>query len=339
MDLSKIADLKRAIRDSLDRPSTRVLSNPGDGVAVVRPATGRCILHNAAFVEGIHFDLIYTTPAEVGHRCLATALNKLAALGARVRHASLGVGLRPEQGEIFVADLFEGASRLARANNLDLIAEHAFPSPSFLIVTVTILAEPIPASKLREEPSAREGDLVCVTGYPGSSACGLSLLRRMGRAEANRYPKARDAHLCPQPRLRAGETLARVGGVTGLVELRNGLARDLNYLSELTGKGLVVAQESLPAAPFFERTAQFLGADPQTWILYGGEDTELLFTIKPSRMPALQRAMAANRVPLRAIGEVVSRRMRVQLRGSDGSLVPLLPMVWSDYARRSRRVS
>jgi len=317
------------MREKLGRPSKRVVQNPGDGMAVVRPSQGNLVLYNAAYVEGVHFDLLYTSAAEVGHRCLALALNHLVARGVCPRQASLGVGLCQDHGEVFVSELCSGASMLAKQVPLDLIAEHNFASPSFLVITISLLAEPYPKAKLIPANSIRTGDLLAVTGFPGSSAAGLTLLRRMGRGEADNFPEVRDAHVKPMPKTKAGKALAVSGIANSCIPLHQGLARDLHSWAEAAQCGILLDQKSIPVSPAIERVASFLGSDLSAWQLYGGEDTELLFSVSPKKVSTLT-------FPFQIVGEYRPKRERVRIHTLNGEVVPLLPMVWTDYARRAR---
>ena len=174
MNLSAQNELNRRIRETVNRKSSRVVQNLGEGTAILKPAKGQCVIHTEAMVEGIHFDLTYTTPSELGHRILAAGLASIAARGVKPLSASVSLGLRYEQGEIFVGEFFGGAARLAQSHKIDLVAENTFPSPSFLVVHLVILAESGSQKNLVSKTGAREGHSVFLVGTPGASAAGLT---------------------------------------------------------------------------------------------------------------------------------------------------------------------
>jgi len=327
-------DLKEQMRLELGKPSRRVIANFGEGGAVVCAPAGRLAVQSTLFVEEVHFDLSYTTPREVGHKALAVALSALAAVGAAPLYAVLALGLKQDQGEIFVAELMAGAAALARVWGIDLVAETSAASPSGAVITVTAVGQ---AEGGHFSPSgAKPGDHLLLSGPVGSSAAGLTLLKRLGRTEALKQQSAYRAHLLPEPRLAESAVLKATGAVTAMVDVRDGLTRDLYRLAEASRVGCLVDEGRLVIASDLLKIERNVQSDARAWALYGGEDFSLLYTVSPRHYSRVEQAMKRKKLPIAVVGSVTDSREKIRLKNLDGEVVPLLPKLWSHFARRSR---
>ncbi len=327
-------ELKEQMRLELGKPSRRVIANFGEGGAVVAAPSGRLAIQSTIFVEEVHFDLSYTTPREVGHKALAVALSALAAVGADPLYATIALGLKQDHGEIFVAELMAGAAVLAKHWAMDLVAETSGASPSGATICVTAVGQV--GGKHFSPAGAKPGDHLVLSGPLGSSAAGLTLLKRLGRTEALKHDSAYRAHLLPEPRLAESAALMAAGGVTSMVDIRDGLTRDLYRLIEASRVGCLVDEGRLVIAGDLLKIERSVQSDARAWALYGGEDFSLLYTISPKQYSRVEQAMKRKKLPIAVIGSITDNREKVRLKNLDGEVVPLLPKLWSHFARRSR---
>ncbi len=327
-------ELKNQMRAELGRPSRRVIANFGEGGAVLDSPRGRIGLQTTLFVEDIHFDLTYTTPREVGHKALAVALSALAAAGASPLYGVMALGLKQEQGEIFVAELMAGAAKLARTWDMDLVAESSTASPSGTTISVTVVGQV--AGRHFSPEGAKPGDLLVLSGPVGSSAAGLAVLKRMGRSEAFRHETSFRAHLTPAPRLAESAALVATGAVTALVDVRDGLTRDLYRITEASRVGALLDEGKLPITKELLKVERAVQSDARAWALFGGEDFSLLYTVSAKHWPKVQAALAKKKLPAAVVGEITDARDKVRLRNLSGEISPLLPKLWSHFARRSK---
>jgi thiamine-monophosphate kinase len=327
-------EIKEQMRAELGKPSRRVLANLGESGAVVAAPGGRLAVQTTLFIEDVHFDLSYTTPKELGHKALAGGLSALAALAAAPLYAVLAVGLKQDQGEIFVAELLSGAAALAKKWGVDLVGEASAPSPSGTTVSITVFGEA--RGKALTPRGAKPGDVLVLCGPVGTSAAGLSYLKRLGRPEAMKIPEAFRAHLLPEPKLAEARVLAELGLATAAVDLRDGLTRDLYRLTEASGVGCLLDEGNLPISPRLLQWERELSSDARAWALYGGEDYGLLFTVPAKHYAKVEQALRRKRLEAAPVGAIVPAREKVKLRTLTGEIIPLLPKVWSHFARRAR---
>ena len=286
-----------------------VLVGPGDDAAVIEPERGTLeVLTTDALVEGIHFDTRFVPPDAVGHRALAVNLSDLAAMGAHPRAALLSLMLPPATDVAAVDGLLDGLLELAATHRVALIGGNITRSPGPFIVDVTAIGAIRPRRVLTRS-GARPGDAVYVTGSLGDAAVGLRALQQavhdaMGTVHAC-APRGRERYLRPEPRVRAGMLLGRNRAATSCMDLSDGLADAVRQVCAASGVGMRIDADALPIGEEVRAWHREHGGDPIETALAGGDDYELLFTVKPAsrgRFRAVQQQLG--NLPITRIGEV-----------------------------------
>ncbi|MEJ2071739.1 MAG: thiamine-phosphate kinase [Syntrophobacterales bacterium] len=238
-------------------------------------------------MDGVHFDLAYTSLSLLGRKSLAVNLSDIAAMGGKPAYALLSLGWPPGRDLASALQFGEGLAACARNYEVTVIGGDTVSSTLGVAVAVTILGR-VPKTEMLRRSGAKLGDRVYVTGTLGDSAAGLEILRRKLDVDPSlREPLIR-AHLDPQPQMAAGRLLAQAGLATACIDLSDGVATDLYHICRLNGVGARVAAENLPLSPGVRPVARMLGKDPEELALQGGEDYQLLFTSSPaqaSRVP------------------------------------------------------
>jgi thiamine-monophosphate kinase len=306
---------------------------PGDDAAVVEPERGAFdVLTTDAVVEGVHFDRAFVPLAAVGHRALAVNLSDLAAMGARPRAALLSLVL-PESLDVTEIDhLLDGLLPLADAHGVALVGGNITRTTGPLVIDVTAIGSVKPRKVLTRD-GALPGDEVYVTGSLGAAAVGLMVLRanhRDGAAglagSAPAGPTDRAPHedecvaryLRPIPRVRAGVLLGRTRAATSAMDLSDGLADAVTQVAEASGVGMRIDAAALPLADGVRPWHAANGGDAIATAVSGGDDYELLFTVRPTQRGRLRGVRTElGDLPLTRIG-VVTRGRAVVLAGDAG---------------------
>lgn len=290
----------------------------GDDAAVLNLGGSEFCVTTDLMVEGVHFDLTYTSPHDLGLKAMAANLSDLAAMGALPRWGFISMGLPARPSRRLVESIFGGVMEMCRQYGLTLAGGDTVRAPQLLINLCLIGAAEKRSPVLRS--GARPGDAVCVTGVLGSAAAGLAWLRSGGAADAQEAAWAVAAHLRPQPRVEAGRILAQSERVHAMMDLSDGLATDLARLCDASQVKAKVEEKRLPLAEGAAALAEKLGADASEWALTGGEDFELLFTCTPEEVELL-RELLQDSQPGLAVTQVgkISKGRGVHLRRSDGS--------------------
>ena len=150
----------------------------GDDAAAIIPTPGMQTLVTAdMLVEGIHFDLTFTAPFELGRKSLAVNLSDMAAMGGEPRFALLSLAIPPDLPLEFLDHFMAGFTGCGKEQGVTLIGGDTCSSLSGFVISVTLMGEQS-SSRIVRRSGARPGDLIHVTGTVGDSALGLELLRR-----------------------------------------------------------------------------------------------------------------------------------------------------------------
>jgi thiamine-monophosphate kinase len=80
------------------------------------------------------------------------------------------------------------------------------------------------------------------------------------------------------PRLEIGKALGQSGLAHAMIDISDGVAKDLRHICDESGTGAFLQAASLPLSDELEQLASLADKDPVEWALHGGEDYELLFT-------------------------------------------------------------
>ncbi len=249
------------IRNSgrLGHRDREIIQSIGDDCAILRPNPNEDLVFTSDFtIEDRHFTLETHTAADIGHTALARSLSDLAAMGADPAFCLVSLALPAKLGSRWVDRFYQGFLALATKNKIELAGGDLARS-DHVIADVTCCGR-VPRGQAMLRSAAQAEDEIFVTGLLGASAHALVTGQDVS-----------GSHLRPEPRIRAGIALRRLGVRAGM-DLSDGLSLDLYRLCV---ESYVEANldSNLPIAP---------GATIEQ-ALHGGEDYELLFTA-PSRV-------------------------------------------------------
>lgn len=248
----------------------------GDDCAVLPPARHRQLLTVDPVIFGLHFDAA-VPPAAVGAKLLKRNLSDIAAMGGRPRAAVVSLCLDRSTRVSWLREFHRGLARTARRHGVALVGGDVAEAPGALIASLTLLGD-ADATRVLTRQGARSGDWIAVTGRLGGS---------LASGHHHRFT----------PRLAEGRWLAQRPEIRAMMDVSDGLAKDL---SALTPPGTRAALD-LTALP--RRRGCTVAA-----ALGDGEDYELLCAIGArADLPALQQAWRRRfpTLPLTVIGRFV----------------------------------
>jgi thiamine-monophosphate kinase len=318
MRLARVGELAllQRVRAAFHEKSRDVVAGIGDDAAVLR-FTGKNLLATSdMMLEGVHFDLRLVTPFQLGFKVVSVNVSDIYAMGGKPSFALLDIAAPGDTDDSLLEGLFEGVRAGARSYGVFVVGGDISSSIKGLVLSASILGH---AARPVLRSGARPGDKLYVTGSLGQSACGLELLRRIGRPVELGRPLNRPLkwavmgpllkkHLMPEAREPSGVLKA----ATSMIDLSDGLLMDLTRLCDESRVGARLYISRLPVSGETKAAAAFLGLDPYRLAVSGGEDYELLFTAPPRRM-----------VKAHLIGEITaSGRFVVDEHGAEGPMEP-----------------
>jgi thiamine-monophosphate kinase len=299
----------------------------GDDAALFLPRRGyHTILTCDWFLEGTHFLRGKHPPESVGWKCLARAVSDVAAMGGEPRCFLLSLAL-PERATGKWLDQFLAGLRRAQRSLRCPLAGGDTTRRREILISVTVVGE-VPARHAALRSGARPGDILFVSGRLGEAARGLQLLLRGKRTQRRPDLRALRKHLYPQPRLALAQWLSRQGMATAMMDLSDGLSSDLPRLCSASRVGATVEAAKIPAVQIDDLNRAGAKRAALALALNGGDDYELLFTVRPAsarRMPPSFQGVRLTR-----IGEI-TRKRTLRLIGLDGREQALLPAGWDPF--------
>jgi len=318
-------------------PGGFVVVGIGDDAASVLPTPGHEILLTCDIqIAGRHFIPGWTSPRALGERCIAVNASDIGAMGGVPRAVIVSLAVGPEIAVEDLEELYRGMMDRVRRLDASLIGGNVSGLPSGLIVDVTMIGEVEQGRAVRRD-TARAGDLVWVTGSPGSAAAGLALLqtgRGKGRAKGSEdLGEFVEAYLSPAARAGEGRALGLSGAVSSMIDVSDGLIGDLTHMVEGREVGIVLREESLPIGEAFARAAAEIGRAPESLLLGPSDDYELIFTTAPEAAErALRELHLVSDVAAWPIGEVIEGAAGlVLLEDKQGHRRPAAARGWDHF--------
>jgi thiamine-monophosphate kinase len=263
----------------------------GDDAAVIDHYGRHTVITTDILVEGVHFDLMYTPLKHLGYKSIVVNLSDIYAMNATPTQVTVALAFSNRFSVEALDELYEGVFAACEKYQVDLIGGDVSTSQKGLILSVTAIGEVAPNAYVTRS-GAQKGDLLCVSGYLGGAFLGLTLLEREKKIflespgvqpdlENESYIVGR--LLKPEARHDVVEWLAQNGIMpTSMMDVSDGLSSEVLHICKQSHCGAVVHEEKIPIHPDARQYAYKLELDPTACALSGGEDYELLFTVKQS---------------------------------------------------------
>ena len=287
-------------------PSDRVVKGIGDDTAVIRPEQGKLVLMTTdMIIEDVHFSLRYTPLRAVGWKALAVNISDIAAMGGTPAYAVVAVGIPPNMEAGMIEELYSGLGECARIYQTDIVGGDTVRSPGGLIINVA-LSGWVEPNRVVYRSGACPGDIFMVSGPLGTSAAGLYALNSSCPVvTCDAADEVIQAHLRPWARVKEGLVLGRSGYVTSMNDISDGLASEVLEICRASGTGCELYADSIPYTGAVAEICRGIGVPPLEWALYGGEDYELVFTVKPEGADFVKAALHEAGCSPEIVGKVV----------------------------------
>jgi thiamine-monophosphate kinase len=261
----------------------------GDDAAVIDHFGKQTVITTDMLIEGVHFDLAYTPLKHLGYKSVVVNLSDIYAMNAVPTQITLSIGISSRFSVEALDEFYDGVYAACEEYGVDLIGGDTCSSQKGFIVSVTAIGK-ITNDKIVQRSTAQKGDLICVSGDLGGAYIGLLFLEREKKIylespqiqpdlENEQYVIGR--LLKPRARKDMVEFFESQSILpTSMMDISDGLSSELLHICQKSGVGCVIYEEKIPIAEDSKKAAYKFEIDPTACALSGGEDYELLFTIK-----------------------------------------------------------
>jgi thiamine-monophosphate kinase len=303
----------------------------GDDAACVKIKNHSAVVTADLMLEGVHFDLTWTSFFDLGFKALAVNLSDIAAMGAIPAYLMLSLGIPVHYQTRDIEQFYKGIRSLAQSSGVALIGGDTSAADRLLISPCLIGHCPFrPITRA----GAKEQNDIYVTGTLGDSALGLQLLKRRGVTQGKSTSYLINRHHRPTPRLATGALLSRSGLATAMIDISDGLLQDLGHICKASHVGARICEAELPLSAAYRALA---GRDGTRLAVTGGEDYELLFCARRRDRAPIEKLQKQLGVPITRIGSCTSERDGISLLGNTGKPITAYTK-GHDHFKRSRRL-
>ncbi|HEV8285478.1 MAG TPA: thiamine-phosphate kinase [Chitinophagaceae bacterium] len=261
----------------------------GDDAAVIDHFGKQTVISSDMLLEGVHFDLMYTPLKHLGYKSVVVNLSDVYAMNATPTQIILNIAISNRFSVEALDEFYNGVYAACERYNVDLVGGDTSSSQKGFIISVTAVGEITP-DKYIKRSTAQKGDLICVSGDLGGAYIGLLFLEREKKIylenpniqpdlESESYVIGR--LLKPEARKDIIEFFDKENLMpTSMMDISDGLSSEILHISKESNLGCVIYEDKLPIAEEMRNAAYKFQIDPTACALSGGEDYELLFTIK-----------------------------------------------------------
>ncbi len=315
------------------RPDT--VKGIGDDAAVIDLGTEYGLLSTDLLLEGVHFDLTFAPLKHLGYKAIAINVSDIAAMNGVPGQVTVSLAVSNRFSVEAVEELYAGIKAACADFRVDLVGGDLSSSRSGLLISVSVFGK-VAKDKVVYRSTAKPNDLLCVTGDLGGAYLGLQILEREKQvflANPAMQPQLEDhdyviqRQLKPEARMDVIFELGESGVVpTAMLDVSDGLASDLLHLCSQSGVGALVFEENLPIDEQTYLAATELNLSPITAALNGGEDYELLFSVRQADYDKVK-----NNPKISVIGYLTAEPNQVVLSTKGGNQIPITAQGWNHF--------
>lgn len=246
------------------------------------------LLSTDLLIEGVHFRKDYFSPYQLGYKALAVNISDIAAMGGIPEYALIGISIPSGLSISFVEELYDGLIKTGEEYGIRVIGGDTVGSTGPVMVSITILGA-VEEGNMVTRKGAKHGNRIMITGELGSAMLGFEILEGwegMGKEEksddeSNDFRRICDRFIHPVPRIKEARVIAQKHLATSMIDLSDSLSQDLTHICRSSEVGARIKKGSLPIAPDVKKLVNARGKDPFLYALTGGEEYEILFTVRP----------------------------------------------------------
>jgi thiamine-monophosphate kinase len=256
---------------------------------------------------------------QAARKAVVMNISDFAAKGVKPSAMLVSLGLPKGITEKDVEELARGLNAGAREYGAYVIGGDTGEA-SDLVISLSLFGTAA-KGKVMLRSGAMPGDLLAITGFFGRTPAGLKILLNDIAVSEKMRKVLLESVLMPRARLKEGLALSRTMAVTSAIDSSDGLAWSLHEVARSSNVGFTV--DKLPVASEAERFAENNDMNPAELALYGGEEYEIILTVKPSLWSVAEKAVTRVGGRLLRIGRVTAeKRVLLETNGKKRIIRP-----------------
>lgn len=271
----------------IQNPST--VKGIGDDAAVLEFNGKKTVISTDLLVEGVHFDLAYMPLKHLGYKAIVVNLSDIYAMNAEATQVTVSIAVSNRFPLEALEELYSGMQLAAKQYKVDIVGGDTTSSQKGLIISITAIGY-ANEEDIVYRNGAKENELLVVSGDLGAAYMGLQVLEREkqvfqvnpnNQPDLDNYTYLIERQLKPEARQDIPEILKALGvKPTAMIDVSDGLSSEIMHICKQSNVGCNLYEDKLPMDPQFISVCEEFNIDSTTIALNGGEDYELLFTIK-----------------------------------------------------------
>jgi thiamine-monophosphate kinase len=317
---------------------TGTVKGIGDDAAVIDMGNKLLLLSTDLLLENVHFDLTYMPLKHLGYKAAVVNISDIAAMNGIPKQMTISIAVSNRFSLEAIEELYSGIRMACDKYNVDLVGGDTSSSVSGLLISVTITGEAT-RDEIVYRNGAKEGDLLCVTGDLGGAYAGLLILERekqVFKANPNMQPELTgyeyvlSRQLKPEARTDIRNLFKELGVLpTSMIDVSDGLASETLHICHQSKTGCNIYEEKIPIDEETRKLALDFNIIPSVCALSGGEDYELLFTVKQTDYDKVR-----NIPDITITGHMTAPGDGQNLITPDGKKVKLTAQGWDAFKSR-----
>ncbi len=326
--IARIDELIR--KEGLDTPGL-TLGIGDDAASILPDADHELLITCDCMVEGRHFLSKRIDPSDLGRRAMVANISDIGAMGGSPLYALISLGLKSQTLVSNVEDIYRGFLFELNPFGASIIGGNMTESEHALFIDITLIGHANKGRIVRRS-TAKIGDAILTTGYPGESAAGLHILTTHPEKTLREHPLVQ-AFNRPSHRAREGEAIAQSGHATAMIDTSDGFLGDLRHICQESSVGAIINIEKFPIRDELRQFAAQLDRDPYELLFRESDDYELIITC-PSENVAVIRSVVNNLsdVPVSEVGRIVDASEGIKLMRPDGAQQVVSPFGWDHFS-------
>lgn len=269
----------------------------GDDAAVLNHDHKESVLTTDLLIEGVHFDLSYVPLKHLGYKAVVVNLSDVYAMNAVATQITVSIAVSNRFPLEALEELYAGIQTAAKVYGIDVVGGDTTSSTTGLLISITAVGH-ADKKDLVYRNGAKESDLLVVTGDLGAAYLGLQILEREkqvfdvnpnSQPDLDQYTYLIERQLKPEARKDISELLKALDvKPTSMIDISDGLSSEVIHLCTQSKVGVNLYEEKIPMDPTVITACEEFKLNSTTVALNGGEDYELLFTIKQEDYPKIK---------------------------------------------------